>query len=137
MMDKFFKKVPQTSCLRYCSAKTTIPRPPTATAYNAVVKLCSTAALYDTFLLMINKRQKFVFRQKGGGFDGNLWNAKAVHDSTGYIEANPVRSRLVASPDEWKWSSAHARAHRKGVVPDTVALPVVLENPQAQRIGII
>jgi hypothetical protein len=24
-----------------------------------------------------------------------------------------------------------------GVVPDTAALPVVLENPQAQRIGII
>ena len=94
-------------------------------------------ALHDTFLLTINKQQKFVFRQKGGGFDGNLWNAKAVHDSIGYIEANPVRSRLVASPDEWKWSSAHARAHRKGVVPDTVALPVVLENPQAQRIAII
>jgi hypothetical protein len=74
-------------------------------------------------------------RQKGGGFDRNLWNAKAIHDSIGYIEANPVRSRLVAAPEEWKWSSAYARVHSKEIVPDTFALPVVLKNPQAQRIG--
>jgi hypothetical protein len=28
--------------------------------------------------------------QKGGGFDRNLWNGKAIHNSIGYIEANPV-----------------------------------------------
>ncbi len=26
-----------------------------------------------------------------------------------YIEENPVRARLVQSPSEWKWSSAHPR----------------------------
>ena len=91
--------------------------------------------LHDSLLLKTNKQEKFVFWQKAGGFDRNLWNAKAIHDSIGYLEANPVRSRFVSSPGEWKWSSAYARTQGKGVVPDTIALPVVLKNPQTQRIG--
>ncbi len=87
------------------------------------------------FIIRENEEEQFVFWQKGGGFDRNLWNAKAIHDSIGYIEANPVRSRLAESPEEWEWSSVYARVHNKGTVPDTFALPVVLKNPQAQRIG--
>lgn len=93
--------------------------------------------LRDLFLVRVNNQERFVLWQKGGGFDRNLWNAKAIHDSIGYIEANPVRSRLVGSPEEWEWSSAYAKAHNKWVIPDTFALPVDLKNPQAQRIGII
>ena len=92
---------------------------------------------HDTFLITDKEEKRFVFWQKGGGFDRNLWNAKAIHDSIGYIEANPVCSRLVGFPDEWQWSSAYARIHGKGVVPDTFALPVILKNPQAQRIGMV
>lgn len=90
---------------------------------------------HDSFIVNDHEEKRFVFWQKGGGFDRNLWNAKAIHDSIGYIEANPVRSRLVGSAEEWEWSSAYARVHNKGGVPDTFALPVVLKNPQAQRIG--
>ena len=90
---------------------------------------------HDTFLIKDNEEKRFVFWQKGGGFDRNLWNAKAIHDSIGYIEANPVWSRLVASPEEWQWSSAYTRVYKKGPIPDTFALPVVFKNPQAQRIG--
>ena len=91
--------------------------------------------MHDSLLLVVNKQEKFVFWQKGGGFDRNLWNAKAIHDSIGYIEANPVRSRLVTSPEEWHCSSAYTRTYKKGIIPDTFSLPVVLKNPQAQRIG--
>jgi putative transposase len=93
--------------------------------------------LHDSLLLKINKQEKFIFWQKGGGFDRNLWNAKAIHDSIRYIEANPVRSRFVSSPEEWEWSSAYARAHKKGILPDSVALPVILVNPQSQRVGVV
>jgi hypothetical protein len=56
-------------------------------------------------------------------------------NSNFFLEANPVRSRLVASPEEWQWSSAYTRVYKKGPIPDTFALPVVFKNPQAQRIG--
>lgn len=75
----------------------------------------------------------YIHRNQGGGFDRNLWNAKTIDGSIGYIKANPVRSRLVAASEEW--SSAYARVHSKEIVPDTFALPVVLKNSQAPRSG--
>jgi putative transposase len=80
---------------------------------------------------------KHRFWQRGGGFDRNLWNPKAIHDSISYIEANPVRSKRVSSPEEWLWSSARARKTGKGVVPDVYTMPVKLDNPQNQRVGIV
>jgi hypothetical protein len=41
--------------------------------------------------------KQFIFWQKGGGFDRNLWNAKAIHDSIRYIEA-----KLLHNPDTVK-----------------------------------
>ena len=80
---------------------------------------------------------KHRFWQRGGGFDRNLWNPKAIHDSIGYIEANPVRLRFVSTPEEWLWSSARARKIGEGVIPDVFTLPVKLDNPQKQRVGIV
>jgi hypothetical protein len=71
---------------------------------------------------------QFIFWQKGGGFDRNLWNAKATHNSIKYIEANPVLSRLAASPEEWPCSYAHARSRMEGVIPDTGAIAVAVPN---------
>lgn len=68
--------------------------------------------------------------QRGGGFDRNMWNPKAIHDAIRYIEANPVRARLIVTPVEWKWSSSWARRNGCGVVPDTFTLPVELPDPQ-------
>jgi len=39
----------------------------------------------------------FIFWQKGGGFDRNLWNAKAIHDSIRYF-GHP--------PEEHAWQEA-------------------------------
>jgi len=69
--------------------------------------------------------------------DRTLWNPKAIHDSIGYIEANPVRLKLISSSEEWLWSSARARKTGKGVVPDVYTMPVKLDNPQKQRVGIV
>ena len=105
-----------------------------AKQYHRYLVKCNREVL-DSFLVKVHKAERFVFWQKGGGFDRNLWNAKAIHDSIGYIEANPVRSRLVGSPEEWQWSSAYTRVNKNGLIPDTFALPVILKHPQAQRIG--
>jgi putative transposase len=75
--------------------------------------------------------------QKGGGFDRNLWNPEAIHQSIRYIEANPVRKKLADSPEKYQWSSAFARANSTGVVPDKFNMPVLLPNSQIQRVGII
>jgi len=77
----------------------------------------------------------FQFWQPGPGFDRNLWNGKAIHDSINYIEENPVRKQLADKPEIWKWSSAYARKNQTGVIPDKYDMPVLLPNAQAQRIG--
>jgi putative transposase len=59
-----------------------------------------------------------IFWEQGGGEDRNLWNAGAIRDSMQYIEANPVRSLLAESPEEWPASSAYARTNKIGLVPD-------------------
>ena len=61
---------------------------------------------HDRFLIMSRGIKTFRFWQHGGGFDRNLWNAKAIHHSIGYIEANPVRRGIVDSPEKYRWSSA-------------------------------
>lgn len=92
---------------------------------------------HDRFLLEKGDSVVFTFWQPGGGFDRNLWNAKAIHNSINYIEANPIRKNLVRLAEEWKWSSANARFFNKGVVPDKFAMPVLMPNPQADRIRVV
>jgi putative transposase len=88
---------------------------------------------------MVSEEENKLYRiwQTGGGFDRNLWNPMAIHQSIEYIEANPVRRNLAASPEHYRWSSAFARANMCGVIPDTFHLPVVLLNPQYQRTGAV
>jgi hypothetical protein len=91
----------------------------------------------DTFFVRDGNEFNFAFWQRGGGFDCNLWSAKAIHDSIRDIEANPVRKKLVGNVEEWPWSSAYARAYQKGVIPDSCALPVEMPDPQRQRGGVV
>jgi len=58
---------------------------------------------FKSFILLERNREVFRFWQHGGGFDRNLWNAKAICDSIGYIEANPVRKKLASTPEEYRW----------------------------------
>ncbi len=50
------------------------------------------------------------FWQRGGGYDRNLFTAKAVWGMIDYAHANPVEAGLCARAEDWKWSSAGAYA---------------------------
>jgi len=81
---------------------------------------------FEAFCVMSRQKKTFRFWQAGGGFDRNLWNAKAIHYSIRYIEGNPVRAGIVTQPEDWLWSSARARALRTGLIPDTVQIPLFM-----------
>ena len=77
----------------------------------------------------VNVKGKRIFRiwQPGGGFDRNLWSAKAIHYSINYIEGNPVRAGLANVPEEWKWSAAWARLMKSGLVSELNDVPVLMQ----------
>ena len=52
------------------------------------------------------KRIRRRFWQPGGGYDRNGTEPATVHQMIEYIHANPVRRGLVATAEEWEWSSA-------------------------------
>ena len=58
---------------------------------------------------------KYRIWQRGGGYDRNLHKWDTVKRVLEYIEYNPVRRGLVSVPEEWRWSSAGARAGRQDV----------------------
>lgn len=62
--------------------------------------------LRSSFLEKKKERIIFRFWQRGGGFDRNLFNDKAIHESILYIQNNPVRARLTIQVDHYRWSSA-------------------------------
>lgn len=46
-------------------------------------------------------------------FEGRFWSSECstlqrIENTIAYIHLNPVRARLVASPDQWRWSSHQA-----------------------------
>ncbi len=83
---------------------------------------------YNKICLKVSNKNVFRFWQAGGGFDRNLWNAKAIHSSIKYIEYNPVRAGLVNAPEEWPWSSAHARHANEGLLPDDLDIPILMKS---------
>ena len=93
---------------------------------------------FESFTVYNKYKARSIFRfwQKSGGFDRNLWHAKAIRNAINYIEANPVKKKLAQYPENYKWSSAYARANNVGLIPDTFQMPVELLNPKVQRIGI-
>lgn len=73
--------------------------------------------------------------ERGCGEDRNLWDAGSICDSIHYIEANPVRSFLADSPEEWQASSAYARWHKVGVIPDALVQESSVMTARLRRIG--
>ncbi|MFG0334106.1 MAG: transposase [Maioricimonas sp. JB049] len=51
-------------------------------------------------------RSSYRFWQRGGGYDRNITEPRAVWATMKYIHANPVRRGLCHRPIEWPWSSA-------------------------------
>jgi putative transposase len=86
-----------------------------------------TPEIFDYFCIEKRGKKKFQFWQPGGGYDRNLWSAKAIHSAIEYIENNPVRAGLVSSSEEWRWSSAWARKHQCGLIPDDFSIPILMK----------
>lgn len=42
-------------------------------------------------------------------FDRFMRDGEQLAATIAYIEANPVAAKLVGTPEEWRWSSAHWR----------------------------
>jgi putative transposase len=63
-----------------------------------------------------DKKIRYRFWQRGGGYDRNLISKDAVISSIQYIHANPVRRGLVETPEDWPWSSARFYARREDYV---------------------
>ena len=72
-----------------------------------------------------NGRVEYRFWEQGGGYDRNIFSAKASWASIHYLHDNPVRRGLVEVSSDWKWSSARFYAGLEGVVLDVDAPPVV------------
>ena len=53
-----------------------------------------------------NGKKHYRFWQRGGGYDRNISETKALLAEIDYIHANPIRRGLCATPSDWKWSSA-------------------------------
>lgn len=53
------------------------------------------------------------FWQRGGGYDRGVWTGRGeFHEKLRYIHQNPVTRGLIATPTEWRWSSAWAWANK-------------------------
>lgn len=57
---------------------------------------------------ILNRRGNRFWQEES--FDHWLRNEQQFERSRNYIEKNPVKAGLVASPEEWRWSSAYADA---------------------------
>ena len=57
---------------------------------------------FESMCIIAKGKKTFRFWQTGGGFDRNLWSSKAILYSINYIEANPVRAKLVKNPEDWQ-----------------------------------
>jgi len=65
----------------------------------------------------------FRFWQEGSGHDRNLISRENCIKAAEYIHHNPVRRKLVPTPDRWKWSSWNFYFNSK--LPADPGLPTV------------
>ncbi|MEA3052644.1 MAG: REP-associated tyrosine transposase [Sphingomonadales bacterium] len=79
-------------------------------------------------LAPLHRRYSWEINQREG-WHGHLWQDRFasfpmdeahLHACLAYVELNPVRARLVARPEDWKWSSA--RSHLGLAPPGLVDL---------------
>jgi putative transposase len=50
-------------------------------------------------------KQKYRFWLAGGGHDLNIYTMKKAIEKAQYCHRNPLKRRLVKSPEQWRWSS--------------------------------
>ena len=56
-------------------------------------------------LQAVRVKEGYRLWQAGGGHDLNIWTMKKVIEKAEYCHRNPVKRRLVDSPEKWRWSS--------------------------------
>ncbi len=69
------------------------------------------------------------FWQAGPGYDRNLNEPRAIHDTIDYIHQNPVRRGLVLQAEDWIWSSARDWAGLDSPIPLRVDRTVPTLHP--------
>ncbi len=57
-------------------------------------------------MVKVGSKAQSRFWQAGGGYDRNVFGHEALRKAIDYIHNNPVRAKLVKTPEEWQWSSA-------------------------------
>jgi putative transposase len=68
-------------------------------------------SVWDPYLdIQPNGSVHFRFWQRGGGYDRNVSDERAIADVLEYIHNNPVKRGLCETPQDWIWSSARAYA---------------------------
>ena len=77
------------------------------------------------------------------GTEGPLWqhqfwdrfvrHGKEFHERLEYMHLNPVRKRLVAKPEDWRWSSCNNFALDKAMVADCPIQVDYVRLPEAYR----
>jgi putative transposase len=58
----------------------------------------------------INRKKKWVGHLWQGRYSSFPMSEEHLFQAVQYVEQNPVKSSLVASPEDWKWSSAHEQS---------------------------
>ena len=53
----------------------------------------------------IRSKDGYRLWQPGGGFDLNIWTMKKAIEKAEYCHNNPVKRKLVKTPEAWRWSS--------------------------------
>jgi putative transposase len=92
--------------------------------------------LCERIMVTTRRAQVFRFWLPGGGYDSNLYKGQPTRQVIQYIENNPVRARLVRAPEQYRWSSAYARAHGTAPAPDPFAHVDTCYDPTAPSISI-
>lgn len=80
-----------------------------------ILKAIKSPSATDFFDLYPHLREEFRvgeeqwrFWQAGGGYDRNLYTARAAWNEIHYVHNNPVRGGMCDDPVLWPWSSAAA-----------------------------
>ena len=81
-------------------------------------------------LTVVGRTRKYHrFWQAGPGFDRNVTETKAMHETIDYIHQNPVRRGLVLKAEDWIWSSARDWANLDSPIPLKVDRTVPTLHP--------
>jgi putative transposase len=75
-------------------------------------------------------REVFRFWQAGPGYDRNMRDEKELSEKIQYIHGNPVKNGLVATPEDWIWSSASWYLDRRG---GKITIDTITDKPSLVR----